>query len=121
MEGKALVKVGNGVLRAVIITLLLLAGLAFVMSIKDVSLQVVSVYYLVATCISILYGSVYAARKNNRKGWLVGLLVAFIYMAIIYLVAALFFQDITLSGKDLLRIVIALFVGALSGMLGINL
>ena len=122
MDGKsAFIKVGNGVLRAVIITLLLLVLLAAIMSATDVGLQVISVYYLVVTCISILYGSIYAAKKNKRKGWMVGLLVALLYMIILYLISAIFFQDLAFTGKDLLRLAIALFVGALSGMLGINL
>jgi putative membrane protein (TIGR04086 family) len=122
MEEKGLyVKVGNGVFRATIITIIMLVILSVIMSFSDVSRQVISVYYLVATCISIIYGAIYAARKNNKKGWLVGILVAFFYMLVLYLISMLVFKDTTLQMKDLLRLVIALVVGTLSGMLGINL
>jgi putative membrane protein (TIGR04086 family) len=122
MEEKGLyVKVGNGVFRATIITIIMLVILSIIMSFSDVSRQVISVYYLVATCVSIIYGSIYAARKNNKKGWLVGILVAFFYMLVLYLISMLIFKDTALQMKDLLRLVIALVVGTLSGMLGINL
>jgi putative membrane protein (TIGR04086 family) len=122
MDGKnALIKVGNGVLRATIITLLLLVLLAAIMNFNEIGSQVLSVYYLVVTCVSILYGSIYAARKNKRRGWIVGILVALLYMIILYLISAIFFQDLAFTGKDFLRLAIALLVGALSGMLGINL
>jgi putative membrane protein (TIGR04086 family) len=122
MEGKStLIKVGNGVLRAVFITILLLSILTLIMYNTDVGPQVISVYFLVTTCVSVLCGSIYSAKKNNRKGWMVGLFVAFLYMIILYLIQAIFFQDFAITGKDLLRLLIALFVGALSGMLGINL
>lgn len=120
-EKSILIKVGNGVLRATIITVFLLLVLAAIMSKVELSTQVMSVYYLIVTCISIIYGAIYAARKNNRKGWIVGFLVAFLYMAVLYLISVIFFQDAAVTSKDLLRLVIAVFVGVLSGMLGINL
>jgi putative membrane protein (TIGR04086 family) len=120
-EKSALIKVGNGVLRATIITVFLLFLLAVVMTKVEVIPQVISVYFLVVTCVSIIYGAIYAARKNNRKGWMVGLLVAFLYMIVLYLISVIFFQDAAITSKDLIRLVIAVFVGILSGMLGINL
>lgn len=122
MEEKGVyVKVGKGVLRATIITIVLLILLAIITSIKDLSPQIVSVYYLLVTCISIIYGAIYAARKNNQKGWLVGIMVALLYMLILYLISAVFFQDAIITVKDLIRVALAIFVGTLSGMLGINM
>ena len=122
MEEKGVyVKVGKGVLRATIITIVLLILLAIITSIKDLSPQIVSVYYLLVTCISIIYGAIYAARKNNQKGWLVGIMVALLYMLILYLISAVFFQDAIITVKDLIRVALAIFVCTLSGMLGINM
>jgi len=115
------IKVGKGVLRATIITVILLILLAIITSIKDISSQIVSVYYLLVTCISIIYGAIYAARKNNKKGWLVGLMVALLYMLVLYLISVVFFQNAIISVKDLIRLTLAIFVGTLSGMLGINM
>jgi putative membrane protein (TIGR04086 family) len=115
------VKVGNGVLRSTILTIILLVIFAIVMSVVDVGPQVMSVYYLVVTCISIVYGAIYSAKKNNRRGWLVGILVAVFYMMVLYIISGIFFQDFSINSKDFLRFTIAVLVGTLSGMLGINI
>lgn len=120
-ENKLYLKVGTGVFRAAIITILCLIVFAIIMSFTEVSNQVFSVYYLVVTSVSIVYGAMYSAKKNNRKGWLVGILVAVLYMLALYLVSGIFFGDFSMDSKDLLRLALALLVGALSGMLGINI
>lgn len=122
MEDKGLViKVGKGVLRSTILTLLLIVILSIVMNSVELANPTISVVYLLITCISIIYGAIYAARRHNKKGWLTGLLVALFYMIVLYLISAIFFQDAAVDYKDLLRFLIAAFVGILSGMLGINL
>jgi putative membrane protein (TIGR04086 family) len=120
-ENKLYLKVGNGVFRASIITIVLLVIFAIIMSAAEISNPVVSVYILVVTSLSIVYGSIYAAKKNNRNGWLVGILVAACYMAVLYLISGIFFGDFSLDYKDSFRLILALLVGALSGMLGINI
>ena len=91
------------------------------LSFTDISGRVVSVTFLLITCISIIYGAIYAAKKNNRKGWLTGLAVSLTYMLILYIISGLFFGDYSINTKDLTRLVIAVLVGVLSGMLGINI
>lgn len=120
-ENKLFLKVGNGVFRASIITIFLLIIFAIIMSATEVSNPVTSVYILVTTSLSIVYGAIYSAKKNNRNGWLVGILVASMYMLVLYLISGIFFGDFSLNYKDFFRLGIALVVGALSGMLGINI
>ena len=67
-----------------------------------------------------MYGCIYATRKINNKGWLVGTLVALLYMILLYIVAIVWGKD-GLAVKDMWRLLLALVTGALSGMLGINL
>lgn len=122
MEQKGiLTKASVGVFRAAILTVILLIIFAIIMSITEVSPQFLSVYYLLVTCLSVVYGAIYAARKNNKNGWLVGIVVAILYMVLLYIIAAVFFNDASLGTKELLRLTIAVMVGALSGMLGINI
>lgn len=122
MEQKAfLTKVSMGVFRAAVITTVLLVVFAIIMTFTDVNNRFTSVYYLVATCLSVVYGSIYAARKNNKNGWLVGILVAVLYMLLVFIISAILFKDSSFGTKELLRMAIAVMVGALSGMLGINI
>lgn len=112
---------GKGAFRATLITIILLVLFSIVMSFTEVGTQVVSVVFLLITCISIIYGAIYAARKNNRKGWVTGIIVALLYMALLYILSGFFFGSFAIDSKDLSRLGIALLVGALSGMLGINI
>ncbi|WP_163193948.1 TIGR04086 family membrane protein [Clostridium thermarum] len=122
MEEKAfLTKVSMGVLRATLITIALVIIFAIIMTFTDVSNQFLSVYYLVTTCLSVVYGAIYAARKNNKNGWLVGILVALLYMLLIFIASAVLFNNVSFGLTEFLRITIAVVVGALSGMLGINI
>jgi putative membrane protein (TIGR04086 family) len=122
MDDKGFViKVGKGVLRSTILTVLMIVLLSIVMNTVELTNPAVSVVYMLITCISIVYGAIYAARRHNKKGWLTGLLVALFYMIILYLISAIFFQNAAIESKDLFRLLIAAFVGILSGMLGINL
>jgi putative membrane protein (TIGR04086 family) len=114
-------KVMKGTLRGVILTLIMLGVLSIIMSFKELSSQFISVYILVVTCLSIIFGSIYTARKNNEKGWIMGFLVSVCYMLILYLASIIFFRDLSFGIGDILRIIIAVVVGTLAGMLGINL
>jgi putative membrane protein (TIGR04086 family) len=112
---------GKGAFRSTILTIILLVIFSIVMSAADIGSQVISVYFLLVTCVSIIYGAIYSAKKNNRRGWLTGILVALLYMAILYIMKALIFGEPSIASKDLIRLSIAIAVGALSGMLGINI
>jgi putative membrane protein (TIGR04086 family) len=52
---------------------------------------------------------------------MIGLIVAILYMLVIYLVSAVNGRGFDISSFGVLRISLAVFVGALSGMLGINI
>lgn len=122
MEQKTfLTKVSMGVFRSVLITIALLILFSIIMTFKELNTQFISVYYVVATCLSVVYGAIYSAKKNNRNGWLVGILVAVLYMSLIYILSALLFNNTSFGTTELLRLFIAVLVGALSGMLGINI
>ncbi|MDT8717470.1 TIGR04086 family membrane protein [Clostridium sp. 19966] len=122
MEGKKVAaRVTNGVLRASMFTVIMIIILAVIMNFTDVGNSFLSVYFVIVTCISVLYGAIYAARKNNKNGWLIGILVAFFYMMVLYIISAVMFNEPSIESKDIMRFVIALMVGALSGMLGINI
>ena len=55
MEQKAfLTKVSMGVFRSILITIALLIIFSIIMAFKDVGTQFMSVYYVVATCLSVV-------------------------------------------------------------------
>lgn len=116
-----LIRIGEGVIRSFFLTLSLLLIYAVITSFVDTNAKFDSIYKVVITALGVMYGSIYAARKINRRGWLIGLIIGLLYMIVIYLVSVLSGRGLMLSNFSILRIVLAIVVGTLSGMLGINI
>jgi putative membrane protein (TIGR04086 family) len=113
--------VGAGVLRSSILTLIAMLIYSGIITIIPDNMKVKAVVIMIITCLSVLYGAAYAAKKAKRKGWITGVLVALFYCLLVYVISILSGRNAVLGLSDILRVCIALFVGALSGMLGINL
>jgi len=112
---------GEGVFRAAILTLIILVIYSIITTYIPASMKVTSVFYIVITLVSVLYGSVFAAKKAGEKGWLMGLMVAVTYMLVLYLVKVVGGGSTDIGMREVTRTALALGIGALSGMLGINL
>lgn len=113
--------IGEGVLRGFFLTLILIFFYAILATFIDVGGGARSACIVVFTCISIIYASVYATKKIGKKGFATGIIVAAVYILIIYIVAIIAGRSPIIAVNDLYRICLALVVGCMSGMLGINL
>ncbi|WP_434296340.1 TIGR04086 family membrane protein [Clostridium sporogenes] len=111
----------QGLLRAIIITVIMLLIFAVILTFKDIGEKISSIIYLLITILSIMYGTIYAVRKINKKGWLIGLVISIMYMAIIYIISIVSGNTLTFGSDRFIRIFLALILGILSGMLGINI
>ncbi|HCL4438675.1 membrane protein [Clostridium botulinum] len=111
----------QGLLRAIIITVIMLLMFAVILTFKDIGEKISSIIYLLITILSIMYGTIYAVRKINKKGWLIGLVISIIYMTIIYIISIVSGNTLTFGTDRFIRIFLALILGILSGMLGINI
>lgn len=113
--------IGVGVIRASILTILFILIYSVIGSFVDIGNTVTSVFLTVITLGSVVYGSIYATLKMGKNGWLVGLIVAACYMIILFIVSLCFGKGLAFGIKDLVRLLLALMAGTLSGMLGVNL
>ncbi|MBU3091901.1 TIGR04086 family membrane protein [Clostridium sp. CM028] len=111
----------EGVFRAAILTLIILVIYSIITTFLPASMKVTSVFYIVITLVSVLYGSVFAAKKAGEKGWLMGIMVAATYMLVLYLVKVVGGGSTAIGMREVVRTALALGTGAFSGMLGINL
>lgn len=111
----------KGVIRGFLLTLMLILIYAIVMSYKEIPENISSILFLAFSMVSIMFGAIYSTKKIQKKGWLVGILVAFFYMILLYLVSIIAGQSAALTLKSLFKLIAALFIGLLSGMLGINI
>lgn len=120
-DRKIYVYASFGVLRAFVFTLLVILIFAFISTKMHFSEGITNAVILVTTLLSIVYGAIYSSRKSAKKGWLNGLLVGALYIVIFYVISILCGSSSELEARDFIRIVLALLVGTLSGMLGINI
>ena len=123
MENKnRLFYIGKGVLGSFFLTLILILVLGIISTFFEVSASIKAACFIVITSLSIIYGSIYSTRKVQKKGWFIGIMVALLYIFIIYLVAIISgTRGFAINSTDLFMIGLASLVGSLSGMLGINL
>lgn len=122
MEIKDFLKnVIKGVILSLLIAIVLTLIFSVVMTSVDLSETVLSVSYVVITCLALVIGSVVAAKLQGSRGWVVGFVVGAIYYISLYLIAVLFGDGSTLTVYELYRFLMAIGVGTLAGMLGINL
>lgn len=112
---------GKGVVRSFFLTLLLILFLAIISTFVELGAPIRSTAILVTTLLSIVYGAIYSAKKTGEKGWLHGLIVAILYMVTLYIIAIIGGRNHVLDLNDALRVLLALVVGFLSGMLGMNI
>ncbi|MGH4137462.1 TIGR04086 family membrane protein [Clostridium sp.] len=111
----------EGVFRAAILTLIGLVIYSVITGYLPASMKVTSGFYIVMTLVSVLYGAIFAAKKSGEKGWLMGIIVAATYMLLLYLVKVVGGGNPAIGMREVIRTSLALGIGALSGMLGINL
>ena len=111
----------KGVIGAVAVATILTAIYSLIMNFVDFSSSVDSAINVGLTSISLIFGTILAAKLYGRKGWLVGLSVGVLFYIALYAIGVLFGAEATLGLYDLIKFSLCALVGILSGMLGINL
>lgn len=111
----------KGLIKACIATLIAMIIFSIINFFFPASDNTRGIFILVVTLLSIMYGSIYAAKKSSRKGWIIGLILSFMYIMFFYVISVLAGRNTMLVYNDYIRIALALLVGTLSGMLGINI
>lgn len=122
MEQKSnAIYIGQGVIRSFFMTLGLLIIYSVITYFTKPNPKVDTIYFVAITALSVMYGAIYAVKHIQSRGWLVGLIIAILYTIIIYLISVANGRGFDISTYGILRISLALLVGTLSGMLGINI
>lgn len=111
----------EGVLRSFIITVLMLLIFAVIITFVEVDEYMSSIFYIVTTILSIMYGAIYASQKIRKKGWFIGIVVALLYVIILYVVSVISGNSAVIGYDGIKRFVLALLVGSISGMIGVNM
>ena len=106
----------KGVVGAIAVVIILTSILSLVMN-----SSVLSIITVIITSVSLIFGTIFAVKLYRRKGWLIGLSVGTLFYISLYAIGILFGAEATLGLYDLVKFLLCVIVGILSGMLGINL
>ena len=111
----------KGLLWALVITIVVTIIFSFIMNTVAIEEKIFNIIYVVISCLALVLGSVIAVKSYGSKGWFVGLAVGCIFYIALYLIGILFGAEATLTIYDFIKFALCIFIGLLSGMLGINL
>ena len=106
---------------AVIVTLLFFIIFSVVMKIGNLDEGVISPTSQAIRVMSIALGGAIAARASNAKGWLKGAMTGVMYILWAFIISALFGHRISLNKVVISDIGMSFVVGAIGGIIGINL
>ena len=68
-----------------------------------------------------ILGTILAAKLHGKNGWLVGLAVGVFFYIALYIIGVLLGASSKFGFYEIVRFVLCIVVGFLSGMLGINI
>lgn len=111
----------RGLALAFIITFILLLVVALVLRFTDIRESNITLFNNLVLTASIVFSSAILGRKVKERGWLNGAILGFLYYFIIIILNLLFNKPFNFSVFLLIRLLIATTLGAIGGMIGINL
>ncbi len=111
----------RGLALAFIITFILLLIVALVLRFTDLGESKITLLNNLVLTASIVFSSAILGRKVKDKGWLNGAILGFLYYFIIVIINLLFNRPLDFSMFLFIRLIIATALGAIGGMIGINL
>lgn len=86
-----------------------------------VSEDVIPLSVSVISGLSILFAGIYIAKKTESRGWLKGGLVGFLYILIITILSYFLLPSYQLEFAVLGKMIVGFIVGAVGGIIGVNL
>lgn len=111
----------RGLFWSFVIIIIISIIFSFIMNKIPIEEKAFNIIYVVISCLALVVGSIIAVKSYGSKGWIVGLAVGCIFYIVLYLIGMLFGAEATLTIYDFIKFILCLFIGLLSGMLGINL
>jgi putative membrane protein (TIGR04086 family) len=112
---------GKSLIRGLILSVVLIFGVALLYHFGVLGEESFTTAIWIVLILGICFGSIYGAMKIGSKGFIHGALIGALYIIILAMIAFLIEQGkVTLSGF-LIRLVMALVIGAFAGMIGMVL
>ncbi|MDS0524421.1 TIGR04086 family membrane protein [Clostridium sp. SHJSY1] len=111
----------KGSLLSTVLCIILIFFLSLVMIKVDFAKSIYIVIYYVITLTSLAVGGIITAKVNERKGWLSGALVGILFFILMLVFSSIFKEDSIMGSGELYKLLIYAIIGAISGILGVNI
>lgn len=105
---------------SIVITIIGILIYSIVLCNTNVAENSMSTVIIIITAISILIGSTISTTNIKKNGILNGMLVGFIYIAMIYLLSSVITGNFLLNINSIIMIIASVITGALGGIIGVN-
>ena len=115
------VAVLKGILAAYIVTVPAFMLFALILSNTEFPQRLITPAVVVTTVISVLTAGSVSTKGVKSRGWLNGGMVGFIYMAVLYILSSLIYDNFAIDKYVITMTVIGILTGAIGGILGINI
>lgn len=119
-NGNNIKRIIKGSAFSIIITLIGLLIYSIILSYTNVAETTMPTIIIIITAISILIGSTISTSNIKKNGILNGMLVGFIYIAMIYLLSSVITGNFLLNINSIIMIIASVLTGALGGIIGVN-
>lgn len=121
-ENRSFVKsVLKGWIGSVLLTFIFLLILSLAMIKFELSENVYSIIFIVISVLSLVIGSVLAARINGEKGLISGALVGILFFIFIFVLSSIINGSFSFDMMQIYRMLGCTIVGAIAGILGVNI
>lgn len=119
-SNKFIKKIFKGVLISLVVSFVLLAIFAIVLTYTSVSENTIVPVIIVVTGISILVGTILESRKIVKNGIGLGGIIGLVYVLILYIISSLLNADFSINMQSFILILVAIFSGMIGGIIGVN-
>ena len=119
-SNKFIKKIFKGVLISLVVSFVLLAIFAIVLTYTSVSENTIVPVIIVVTGISILVGTILESRKIVKNGIGLGGIIGLVYVLILYIISSLLNADFSINTQSFILILVAIFSGMIGGLIGVN-
>lgn len=119
-SNKFIKKIFKGVLISLVVSFVLLAIFAIVLTYTSVSENTIVPVIIVVTGISILVGTILESKKIVKNGIWLGGIIGLVYVLILYIISSLLNDDFSINTQSFILILVAIFSGMIGGIIGVN-
>jgi putative membrane protein (TIGR04086 family) len=106
---------------AYISTIFILTLLASLLAFTGLSENFAALGLVVTAMTSNVIGGMLIARNSKTRGWLNGGVGGAVYVILLYVFGALFYNSFGISKNTLIMLIICLISGAIGGIIGVNI